>query len=143
MVSNIGSRLSCITPITGFGYHRRHSTHQRGHGMIRSGLALGTRTLGTFLVNRLANAIAGSGTKRRVTHRRVTHRGAAIRLTGAGHVRRSHVGRPRRARLTLSIPRIGSGYRRKTIRKTHKARTTLSGYGRKRPVHHRRRLVLI
>ena len=57
MVSSIGFQLSKNKLITGFG--KRRPT--RGRGVNRSVAGIATRTLGNMLVNRIANAISGSG----------------------------------------------------------------------------------
>ena len=57
MVSSVGFQLSKNKLITGFGKKRP----TRGRGVIRSVSGMAVRTLGNMLVNRIANAISGSG----------------------------------------------------------------------------------
>ena len=101
MVSNFG-----ISTCNGSGYTRVN----RGRGTMRkiAGNVLGS--LGHMLINRVANAISGSGIHRRRTYRKrtTTHRrGGSYRPVGTGTGRRT--------------------YRRKTIGTTRKHRK-VGGY---------------
>ena len=83
MVGTIGYQLAKNRKIVAFGYHhRRLHHHVRGTGLTRrlAGHALGS--VGHMLVNRIANAIAGTGTRRH--HKRVHHAGS-YRITGTGY----------------------------------------------------------
>ena len=100
MVSNFG-----ISTCNGSGYTRVN----RGRGTMRkiAGNVLGS--LGHMLINRVANAISGSGRKRRTYKKRTTRvvRGSSYRPVGTGTGRRT--------------------YRRKTIGTTRKHRK-VGGY---------------
>ena len=110
MVSSVGFQLSANRRINGFG--ARRSTRGRG---IRSvvGNVLARPAL-TFIANKVADLISGSG-KRKI-YRKRTVRGSSFKLSGAG----------RKPRKSLIRRRTASGYKkhattrrapRKTLRK--------------------------
>ena len=105
MVSSISYKLAQNKLITGFGA-RRCAT--RGRGGIRSvvGNVLARPAL-TFIANKVADLISGSGRK---TYRKRTVRGSSWRVTGTG------TRRPRR-RLTIRR-KTGTGIKRRAPRKT-------------------------
>ena len=105
MVSSIGYKLAGNKLITGFGA-RRCATRGRG---IRSvvGNVLARPAL-TFIANKVADLISGSG--RKVVRRRRITRGSSWKTTGTG------TRRPRR-RLTIRR-KTGTGIKRRAPRKT-------------------------
>ena len=98
MVSSIGFKLAQNKLVTGFGVRRRAPV-KRGRGIVRNIASAGTRALGNFLVNKLANVIAGSGRKRTV-RRRKTVSGSSYKPSGYGlkarKPRKTLTRRPRR-----------------------------------------------
>ena len=107
MVSSISYKLAQNKLITGFGA-RRCATRGRG---IRSvvGNVLARPAL-TFIANKVADLISGSGRK---TYRKRTVRGSSWRVTGTGRKPRSTLTRRRKT---------GSGVRkpRKTLKRVHR-----------------------
>ena len=114
MVSSVGFQLSANRRITGFGRRRVPVTRGRG---IRSvvGNVLARPAL-TFIANKVADLISGSGRK---TYRKRT-RGSSFKLSGAG----------RKPRKTLIRRSTASGYKKRAT--TRRPRKTL----RKRRVTH-------
>ena len=107
MVSSIGYKLAQNKLVTGFG--ARRSTRGRG---VRSvvGNVLARPAL-TFIANKVADLISGSG--RKVVRRRRITRGSSWKTTGTG------TRRPRR-RLTIRRKTTGTGIKRRAPRKTLK-----------------------
>ena len=106
MVSSIGYKLAQNKLVTGFG--ARRSTRGRG---VRSvvGNVLARPAL-TFIANKVADLISGSGRK---TYRKRTVRGSSWRVTGTGRKPRSTLTRRRKT---------GAGVRkpRKTLKRVHR-----------------------
>ena len=100
MVSSIGFSLGANRRITGFG--RRRVPLTRGRGVIRRTLGTIARVPLTFIANKVADLISGSGKRR--TYRKRTVRGSSFKLSGAG--------RKRKPRTTL---RRKLGLRRKRV----------------------------
>ena len=100
MVSSVGFQLSANRRIVGFG---RRSTRGRG---IRSvvGNVLARPAL-TFIANKVADLISGSGRK---TYRKRTVRGSSFKLSGAG----------RKPRKTLIRRKTGTGIKRRAPRRS-------------------------
>lgn len=102
MVSTLAMNLQRNRLVTGFGRSGcRPST--RGRGLIRDLASQNTRTLGNFLVDKLASAIAGSGRKR-------TYKKNVTRTTAGGSFRYSGSGRPKKRRV-VKRRTIGTGAR--------------------------------
>ena len=89
MVSSISYKLAQNRLITGFGTRRRTTT--RGRGVIRRTLGSIARVPLTFLANKVADLISGSG--KRKTYRKRTVRGSSWRVTGTGRKPRSNLKR--------------------------------------------------
>ena len=117
MVSSIGYQLAKSRKITGFGRPIRRAPVNRGRG-IRSvvGNVLARPAL-TFIANKVADLISGSGRK---TYRKRTVRGSSFKLSGAGR-------KPRKSLIRRST---ASGYKKRAT--TRRPRKTL----RKRRVTH-------
>ena len=99
MVSSISYKLAQNKLITGFG--ARRSTRGRG---IRSvvGNVLARPAL-TFIANKVADLISGSGKRR--TYRKRTVRGSSWRVTGTGRKPRSSLTRRRKTGTGVRKPR--------------------------------------
>ena len=100
MVSSISYKLAQNKLITGFGA-RRCATRGRG---IRSvvGNVLARPAL-TFIANKVADLISGSGKRR--TYRKRTVRGSSWRVTGTGRKPRSTLTRRRKTGAGVRKPR--------------------------------------
>ena len=108
MVSSVGFQLSANRRINGFG--RRRVPVTRGRGVIRNvvGNVLARPAL-TFIANKVADLISGSG--RKVVRRRRITRGSSWKTTGTG------TRRPRR-RLTIRRKTTGTGIKRRAPRRS-------------------------
>ena len=79
MVTSVGYKYGKNKLVTGFGTVHHHPRRHYGSGIVRKAASAGTRALGTYLVNRLADIIEGSGHRRHIVHavhsrRPVVHR---------------------------------------------------------------------
>ncbi len=87
MVSSIGYKLSQNRLVTGFGTRRRTT---RGTGIVRKTIGALSRPALTFVANKIADAITGTGVRRRkttTTKRRTVH-GSSFKPAGYGVKRR-------------------------------------------------------
>ena len=115
MVSSISYILGKNSRVTGFGV-RRPAT--RGRGFIRKAVGAVSRPALTYIANKIADVISGSGVRRRRTVRK-TVRGSSWKLTGMG---------TRKPRKTLATRK-----RRTTTTTTRRApRRTLGGVRKRR-----------
>ena len=145
MVSSIAMSLQKGKLLSCFGFHRapRSYHHVRGTGIGRRIAGSAVKYVGTALINKLANAIAGEGVHHRRIHRTV-HRAGSYKVTGAGY---------RRKRAPVRSLRCGYRKRKSTVRRVH---PTIGGYKRhvirkpranlirrRRPTVHRRQMILI
>ena len=106
MVSNIGWNLNSRRKISGFGYRKRTT---RGRGIVRRAVGAIARPALSFIANKVADLISGSGRRRTVHHRRV---GRGYKITGASMRRRAP-----RSRLTTRTRRT-TGCGRRAPRRT-------------------------
>ena len=115
MVSSISYLLAKNTRVTGFGVHRKRST-SCGRGYVRKVVGAVSRPASTYIANKIADVISGTGRRRRAVRKPRTVRGSSWRPSGMG-VRR----KPRKT--------LGTRKRRTTTagagRKTRKPRSTL------------------
>ena len=115
MVSTVAMALQRQKLCSGFGMKRTRRTC--GRGIIRNIASAGTRALGNFLVNKLANVIAGSGKRRTV-------RKTAVRRTVTGSSWKPSGYGMRKPRKTLTRKRrTATGGARKVARKPRKTLT--------------------
>ena len=115
MVSSIGMALQRQRLSNGFGMRKRTC----GRGIIRNIASAGTRALGTFLVNKLACVIAGSGKRRTAIVRKT-----AVRRTVTGSSWKPSGYGMRKPRKTLTRKRrTATGGARKVARKPRKTLT--------------------
>ena len=112
MVNSISYALGKQKLVTGFGARRCRPS--AGRGIVRSALGAVSRPALTFIANKIADAISGSGSRRK---RRRTVRGSSYKITGTGASRR---------------PRSTLTRRRTTNTTTRRPRSPLSGTGRRR-----------
>ena len=136
MVSSIGFQLQRNDLIHGFGarphHHyapRRYVRHQ-GHGVLRKLTGFVARPLLRYGANRIADMISGGSYRIAGTGRRTYRRRPRTTLGGARRVRRVAHRKPR-VTYVISRPRT---------RRPRRPRATLT---RRRPVTHRRRVILI
>ena len=114
MVSSISYKLAKNDLVTGFGVHRKHAT-SCGRGYVRNVVSAVSRPALTYIANKIADVISGTGRRRAVRKPRTVH--------SAGSWRPSGMGVRRRPRSTLTRTRrttVGTG------RKTRKPRATLA-----------------
>ena len=84
MVSSIGSQLYTRTRISGFGRRR-----PAGRGVVRRVMGTIARPALSFIANKVADLISGTGRRRRAAPRRRVTCGTSYRLTGMGRKRRA------------------------------------------------------
>ena len=108
-MSNIGWQLNSRKRITGFGMRRRRVT---GRGIVRRVIGSVARPALSFIANKVADLISGSGRRRR-TVRRSRRVGGSYRITGSAYrrprtrlvTRKRRIGCGRKPRRTLTIRR--------------------------------------
>ena len=110
MVSSTGWQLNSRKRITGFGRKRRTT---RGRGIVRRAVGAIARPALSFIANKVADLISGSGVRRRRTVRR-RRVGGSYRITGAAVRRRA----PRSRLTTRSRRTTGCGYKKRAPRRT-------------------------
>ena len=115
MVSSISYKLAKNDLVTGFGAHRKRAT-SCGRGYVRKVVGAVSRPAPTYIANKIADVISGTGRRKAVRKPRTVHSAGSFRLSGYGM-------RRRKPRATLSRTRrtVGTG-----ARKTRKPRATLA-----------------
>ena len=116
MVSSIGFLLGKNDRVTGFGAHRTCRPSTTGRGYVRKVVGAVSRPALTYIANKIADVISGTGRKRISVRKPRTVSGSSWRPSGMGV--------KRRPRATLSRTRrtaVGTG-----ARKTRKPRATLA-----------------
>ena len=71
MVSSIGYKLAKNDLVTGFGVHRKHAT-SCGRGYVRKVVGAVSRPALTYIANKIADVISGTGRKRRSVRKPLT-----------------------------------------------------------------------
>jgi hypothetical protein len=104
MVSSTGWQLNSRKRITGFGCRKRTT---RGRGVVRRAVGAIARPALSFIANKVADLISGSGRRRRTVRRRRV--GGSYRITGAAVRRRA----PRSRLTTRSRRTTGCGYKKR------------------------------
>ena len=113
MVSSISYKLAKNDLVTGFGVHRKHAT-SCGRGYVRKVVGAVSRPALTYIANKIADVISGTGRKRRAVRKPRTVSGSSWRPSGM-EVKR-------RPRATLSRTRrtaVGTGARKKESHGQH------------------------
>ena len=113
MVSSIGYLIQKNDRVTGFG--ARRPTSSCGRGYVRKVVGAVSRPALTYIANKIADVISGTGRRRAVRKPRTVHSAGSWKPSGMGM---------RKPRKTL-----GTRKRRTTVgsgRKTRKPRTTLA-----------------
>ena len=113
MVSSIGYLLQRNDRATGFGAHRKRAT-SCGRGYVRKVVGAVSRPTLTYIANKIADVISGTGRRKAVRKPR-TVRGSSWKPSGMG------IRKPRKT--------LGTRKRRTTVgsgRKTRKPRATLA-----------------
>ena len=114
MVSSIAYLLGKNDRVTGFGVHRKRSA-SCGRGYVRKVVGAVSRPALTYIANKIADVISGTGRRKAVRKPRTVH--------SAGSWKPSGMGVRRRPRSTLTRTRrttVGTG------RKTRKPRAHLT-----------------
>ena len=116
MVSSIGYLLQRNDRVTGFGAHRKRAA-SCGRGYVRKVVGAVSRPALTYIANKIADVISGTGRKRRSVRKpRTVHSAGSFRPSGMGVHRR----RPRSTLARKPRASVGSG------RKIRKPRATLA-----------------
>ena len=116
MVSSISYLLAKNTRVTGFGVHRKRAT-SCGHGYVRKVVGAVSRPALTYIANKIADVISGTGKRRATRKPRTVH--------SAGSWRPSGMGVRRRPRSTLTRTRrttVGTGHRKPRAHLTRRVR---------------------
>ena len=114
MVSSISYLLAKNTRVTGFGVHRKRSA-SCGRGYVRKVVGAVSRPELTYIANKIADVISGTGRRRAVRKPRTVHSAGSWKPSGMGVKRRPRASLTRTRRTT-----VGTG------RKTRKPRATLA-----------------
>ena len=108
MVSSIAYLLGKNDRVTGFGVHRKRST-SCGRGYVRKVVGAVSRPALTYIANKIADVISGTGRKRRAVRKpRTVHSAGGWKPSGYGVKRR----RPRSTLTRKRRTTVGSGTRR-------------------------------
>ena len=99
--------------VTGFGVHRKHAT-SCGRGYVRKVVGTVSQPAQTYIANKIADVISGTGRRRRASRKTRTVHGSSWRPSGMGMKRKPRSTLTRTRRTT-----VGTG------RKTRKPRSTL------------------
>ena len=117
MVSSIGYILQRNDRVTGFGEHRKHAT-SCGRGYVRKVVGAVSRPALTYIANKIADVISGTGHKRRAVRKpRTVHSAGSWKPSGFGMRKKPRSTLTRKRRTTTA----GTG-----ARKTRKPRATLA-----------------
>ena len=108
MVSSISYLIGKNSLVTGFGAHRKRAT-SCGRGYVRKVVGAVSRPALTYIANKIADVISGTGRRKAVRKPRTVH--------SAGSWRPSGFGMRKKPRSTL----------------TRKRRTTTAGTGHRKP----------
>ena len=107
MVSSIAYLLAKNDRVTGFGVHHRKPTTSCGRGYVRKVVGAVSRPALTYIANKIADVISGTGRRKAVRKPRTVH--------SAGSWKPSGMGVHRRPRSTLTRTRrttVGTGHRK-------------------------------
>ena len=122
MVSSISYKLAKNDLVTGFGAHQKRAT-SCGRGYVRKVVGAVSRPALTYIANKIADVISGTGRRKAVrkprTVRRTVHSAGSFRPSGYGVKRR----RPRSTLTRTRRTTVGTGHR--------KPRTTLARHVRR------------
>ena len=116
MVSSISYLLAKNDRVTGFGEHRKHAT-SCGRGYVRKVVGAVSRPALTYIANKIADVISGTGRRKAVRKPRTVH--------SAGSWRPSGFGMRKKPRSTLTRTRrttVGTGHRKPRAHLTRRVR---------------------
>ena len=116
MVSSISYLLGKNDRVTGFG-SRRKPTSSCGRGYVRKVVGAVSRPALTYIANKIADVISGTGRRKAVRKPRTVHSAGGWKPSGYGVKRR----RPRSTLTRKRTTTVGTG-----TRKTRRPRSTLS-----------------
>ena len=114
MVSSISYKLAKNDLVTGFGAHQKHAT-SCGRGYVRKVVGAVSRPALTYIANKIADVISGTGRRKAVRKPRTVHSAGSWRPSGFGMRKKPRSTLTRKRRTT-----VGSG-----TRKTRRPRSTL------------------
>ena len=115
MVSSIGYKLAKNDLVTGFGAHQKRAT-SCGRGYVRKFVGAVSRPALTYIANKIADVISGTGRRKAVRKPR-TVRGSSWKPSGMG-VRR----RPRSTLTRTRRTTVGTGHRKPRAHLTRRVR---------------------
>ena len=117
MVSSIGFLLGKNDRVTGFGARRICRQSTTGRGYVRKVVGAVSRPALTYIANKIADVISGTGRRKDVRKPRTVHSAGSWKPSGMGVHRR----RPRSTLTRTRRTAVGTG-----ARKTRKPRATLA-----------------
>ena len=118
MVSSIGYKLAKNDLVTGFGAHQKRAT-SCGRGYVRKVVGAVSRPALTYIANKIADVISGTGRKRRAVRKpRTVHSAGSWRRSGMGVKRR----RPRSTLTRTRRTTVGTGHRKPRAHLTRRVR---------------------
>ena len=121
MVSSISYLLGKNDRVTGFGA-RRKPTSSCGRGYVRKVVGAVSRPALTYIANKIADVISGTGRRKAVrkprTVRRTVHSAGSFRPSGYGVKRR----RPRSTLTRKRRTTVGTGHRKPRAQLTRRVR---------------------
>ena len=115
MVSSLSYKLAKNDLVTGFGAHQKHAT-SCGRGYVRKVVGAVSRPALTYIANKIADVISGTGRRKAVRKPR-TVRGSSWKPSGMG-VRR----RPRSTLTRTRRTTVGTGHRKPRAHLTRRVR---------------------
>ena len=117
MVSSISYLLGKNDRVTGFGAHRKRAA-SCGRGYVRKVVGAVSRPALTYIANKIADVISGTGHKRRAVRKpRTVHSAGSWRPSGMGVKRRPRASLTRTRRTT-----VGTGHRKPRAHLTRSVR---------------------
>ena len=117
MVSSIAYLLGKNSLVTGFGVYRKRST-SCGRGYVRKVVGAVSRPALTYIANKIADVISGTGRRRAVRKPRTVHSAGSWRPSGMGVKRR----RPRSTLTRTRRTTVGTGHRKPRAHLTRRVR---------------------
>ena len=108
MVSSISYKLAENDRVTGFGARRTCRQSTTGRGYVRKVVGAVSRPALTYIANKIADVISGTGRRKAVRKPRTVHSAGSWRPSGMGVKKR----RPRSTLARKSGASLGTGHRK-------------------------------
>ena len=116
MVSSISYLLAKNDRVTRFGEHRKHAT-SCGRGYVRKVVGAVSRPALTYIANKIADVISGTGRRKAIRKPRTVHSAGSWKPSGMGVKRRPRSTLTRKRRTT-----VGTGHRKPRAHLTRRVR---------------------